>query len=199
MIVLTSVVNKSTLWGCLNWTFIPETHNVNRVDHLFEVRVKLKAFDFFRFQLMSCTLHPHKGARHLEQLHPLQFTQTPEQHLGARTHTHTNTHTGVEIQSYDKRSFTRVTCQQQPVWDLNPESLQHRPNSIWNDVMFLILYEGQLLRVHTLRETRLRRTKDVQGLLPFQNCLPFYLKFSRLKWWFVNLLTRQQQSSFNNI
>ncbi|TNN40618.1 hypothetical protein EYF80_049208 [Liparis tanakae] len=38
-----------------------------------------------RLQLLPSTLHPHKGALHLKQLHPLQLPQTPEQHLNKHT------------------------------------------------------------------------------------------------------------------
>lgn len=74
-----------------------ETHNVHEADHLFEVRVKFKVFDFFRLQLMSCTLHSHEGTGHLKQLHPLQFTQTPEKHLSVRARADTHTQTSESL------------------------------------------------------------------------------------------------------
>lgn len=82
MIVLTCAENCSL--GTMKTSH--STYNFNTADHFFEVGVKSEVFDLFGLQLSPCTLHPHKGARHLKQLHPLQLSQTPEQHLNTCTH-----------------------------------------------------------------------------------------------------------------
>lgn len=67
-----------------------ETHHINEADQFFKVRVNFEVLDLLRFQLFSGTLHPDQGSCHLEQLHALQVSQTPEQHLN--THMHTRRH-----------------------------------------------------------------------------------------------------------
>lgn len=73
------------LWALLTETTVSVviglqklTHHINEVHQFFKVWVNFEVVDLFRFQLLSCTFHPHQGSSNLKELHTLQVPQSPK-------------------------------------------------------------------------------------------------------------------------